>query len=122
MTNPFEAFNISDDEETFQPAQQEQKVKRTHHEKRIYKQQQQQQTNNVPAPAPTTVVQAPEFEHHRENAKQVRNVRAPPTPQTKKLGEGHYHDRRSGTGRVYSSVYSATSLARKEEDGATLAI
>lgn len=101
MTNPFEAFNISDDEDTFQPAKTDQKVKRTHQEKKAYKQQQAQQAAQQPtttysAPAVT----APEYEHHRENAKQIRNNRAPPTPLTKKLGEGHYLDRRSGTGRV----------------------
>jgi hypothetical protein len=105
MTNPFEALNISDDEDTFQAAQHDQKdkVKRSHHEKRLYKQQQAQQTATVSAPAPAVVNSAvgeTEYEHHRENAKQVRNTRAPPTPQTKKLGDGHYHDRRSGTGRV----------------------
>jgi hypothetical protein len=40
MTNPFEAFNISDDEEeAFTPVA-EQKVKRTHQEKKNYKLQQ----------------------------------------------------------------------------------
>lgn len=124
MTNPFEALDISDDEEGFQVAQQEQKVKRTHQEKRLYKQQQAQQAAQTPAPAPApanNVLSAPEYEHHRENAKQVRNTRAPPTPQTKKLGEGHYHDRRSGTGRVYSASYPATGRARRAEAGATSA-
>lgn len=46
------------------------------------------------------VVTEPLPERIRENAKEVRNTRAPPTPQSKKLGEGHYLDRRSGTGRV----------------------
>lgn len=103
---------------------QDQKVKRSHHEKRLYKAQQAQQATQkpVPAPAPTSnVVSAPEYEHHRENAKQVRNTRAPPTPQTKKLGEGHYHDRRSGTGRVYIESYPGTSHARRAEVGATSA-
>lgn len=121
MTNPFEALDISDDEEGFQPTQQEQKVKRTHHEKRLYKQQQAQQAAQQPTqvapPAPAANLNEPEFPHHRENAKQVRNTRAPPTPQTKKLGEGHYHDRRSGTGRVYESSHLVISLARKVEDG-----
>lgn len=101
MSNPFEALNISDDEEGFQPAKQEQKVKRTHQEKRLYKQQQAQIAAQTPAPVPVSApVSVPEYEHHRENAKQVRNTRAPPTPLTKKLGDGHYLDRRSGTGRV----------------------
>lgn len=47
--------------------------------------------------APAFTESAPE--RVKENAKQIRNNRAPPTPGTKKIGEGHYHDRRSGTGR-----------------------
>ncbi len=72
-------------------------MKRTHQEKRVYKQQQQEAakvTVNQP------VVTEPLPERVSENAKEVRNTRAPPTPQSKKLGEGHYLDRRSGTGRV----------------------
>ena len=41
MTNPYAAFEVSDDEDNFQPtATGEQKVKRTHQEKKLYKQQQ----------------------------------------------------------------------------------
>jgi len=94
MSNPFEAFNISDDEDNTVV---ETKVKRTHQEKRIYKQQ---QAEAVKAPVSAPVVTEPLPERTKENAKQVRNTRAPPTPQTKKLGDGHYLDRRSGTGRV----------------------
>lgn len=61
-------------------------------------------------------------EKHKENAKQIRNPRHPPTPVTKKLGEGHFLDRRSGTGRVYSFFYLATDPEKKEEEKATLAI
>ncbi len=101
MSNPFEAFNISDDEETFQPV--EQKVKRTHQEKRVYKQQQEAAKASITT---QPVITEPLPERIRENAKEVRNTRAPPTPQSKKLGEGHYLDRRSGTGRVYLHPYS----------------
>lgn len=61
-------------------------------------------------------------EKHKENAKQIRNPRHPPTPVTKKLGEGHYLDRRSGTGRVYSFFYLATDPEKKEEEKEILAI
>ncbi len=47
MTNPFAAFNISDDDEDFTPVA-EQKVKRTHQDKKLYKQQQEAvKTNQV---------------------------------------------------------------------------
>lgn len=54
MTNPFEAFNISDDEDegNFQKSN-DTKVKRTHQEKKNYKKQQQEvgdrkvETSNV---------------------------------------------------------------------------
>jgi len=111
MSNPFEAFNISDDEETTVV---ETKVKRTHQEKRIYKQQ---QAEAVKAPVSAPVVTESFPERTKENAKQVRNTRAPPTPQTKKLGDGHYLDRRSGTGRVYFFFNIAISKEKKGEDG-----
>jgi hypothetical protein len=114
MSNPFEAFNISDDEDNTVV---ETKVKRTHQEKRIYKQQ---QAEAVKAPVSAPVVTEPLPERTRENAKQVRNTRAPPTPQTKKLGDGHYLDRRSGTGRVYFFFNIAISQEKKAEDGEIL--
>lgn len=98
MTNPFEAFDISDDEEGFVKPAGEQKVKRTHQEKRIYKQQQ-EAVKSTPAPA-QSVDSEPLPERVKEDAKRTRNTRAPPTPQTKQLGDGHFLDRRSGTGRV----------------------
>lgn len=119
MTNPFEAFNISDDEETFQPTAAEQKVKRTHHEKRLYKQQQ-EAAKSAPAPQPV-VLNESYPERVRDNAKDVRDKRAPPTPYTKKLGEGHFHDRRSGTGRVYICLYSGTGPERRAAAGETWA-
>jgi hypothetical protein len=61
------------------------------------------------------VITEPLPEKHKENAKQIRNPRHPPTPVTKKLGEGHFLDRRSGTGRVYSLFYLATDPEKKEE-------
>lgn len=100
MSNPFEAFNISDDEETYKPVTTEAKVKRTHQEKRLYKQQQQQQEATKATTAQPAVLNESFPERIRDNAKDVRDKRAPPTPYTKKLGEGHFHDRRSGTGRV----------------------
>jgi len=120
MTNPFEAFNISDDEETYQPAATEQKVKRTHQEKKAYKQQQLEVAKKA-----TTASNAPLNEslpeRTRDNAKDVRDKRGPPTPYTKKLGEGHFHDRRSGTGRVYFFYHLGTGPEKKAEDGATSA-
>lgn len=85
MSNPFEAFNISDDEETYKPVPTETKVKRTHQEKRLYKQQQQQQ-EPVKATSQPAVFNASFPERVRDNAKDVRDKRAPPTPYTKKLG------------------------------------
>lgn len=38
------------------------------------------------------------------------------TYQEKKVGEGHYLDRRSGTGRVYIIIHLVTNLAKKAED------
>jgi hypothetical protein len=93
MTNPFEALAIDDDEEDTQRVPIE-KVKRTHQEKKNYKKQQENEKK------PETVVTESYPERVKENAKEIRNNRAPPTPQTKKLGEGHYLDRQSGTGRV----------------------
>jgi hypothetical protein len=116
MSNPFEAFNISDDEDTTVV---ETKVKRTHQEKRIYKQQQ-LEASKAPVSAPVVTESLPE--RTKENAKQVRNTRAPPTPQTKKLGDGHYLDRRSGTGRVYFFFNIAISKEKKVEDGEMLEI
>jgi len=50
MTNPFEALNISDDEDGFVPATNtEPKVKRTHQEKKQYKLQQ-ENTKTTPPP------------------------------------------------------------------------
>lgn len=118
MTNPFEAFNISDDEDAFQPTATEQKVKRTHQEKRLYKQQQEAAKT---APPPQPVINDSFPERVRDNAKDVRDKRAPPTPYTKKLGDGHFHDRRSGTGRVYFCFHSATSPARRAAAGETWA-
>ena len=97
MTNPFEALNVSDDEEPgFTKSQaQQQKPKRTHQERKQQKLQKQQGQESAPSPAAD-----PLPERFREDAKARRNPRQPPTPLTKKLGEGHFHDRRSGTGRT----------------------
>ena len=120
MTNPFEAFNISDDEETFQQTTTDQKVKRTHQEKKAYKQQQLEVAKKAPTPTNAPLNDSLP-ERLRDNAKDVRDKRGPPTPYTKKLGEGHFHDRRSGTGRVYLSYHLVTSPEKKVEDGATSA-
>jgi hypothetical protein len=75
-------------------------VKRTHQEKRIYKQQQQQvAAKAVPTPTAPVITEALP-EKHKENAKVVRHNNTAPSYQAKKLGEGHFHDRQSGTGRV----------------------
>jgi hypothetical protein len=59
MTNPFEAFNISDDEEdNFTPVA-EQKVRRTHQEKKIYKQQQEAAKANQVAVSNQPIVTEP---------------------------------------------------------------
>ena len=121
MTNPFEAFNISDDEETFQQTTTDQKVKRTHQEKKAYKQQQLEVAKKAPTPTTTAPLNDSLPERVRDNAKDVRDKRGPPTPYTKKLGEGHFHDRRSGTGRVYFSYHLVTSPEKRVEDGATSA-
>jgi hypothetical protein len=66
MTNPFEALDISDDEDTFQQTT-EAKVKRTHQEKRIYKQQQQEAAKVVVSQVPANT--EPFHERVKENAK-----------------------------------------------------
>ena len=100
MSNPFEFFAGDDDEDSnFRPVAVEHKQKRTHAEKRMYKQQQQVKAQAVSSSA--AEFNEPLPEKHKDDAKVVRNPRHPPTPLTKKLGEGHFHDKRSGTGRVY---------------------
>lgn len=100
MSNPFEFFaNNDSDDEKYQTTSNEQKPKRTHADKRVYKQQ--QTTTQKPATENQPVATEQYPEHIRDNAKQVRNPRHPPTPLTKKLGDGHFHDRQSGTGREY---------------------
>jgi len=111
MTNPFEAFNISDDEDNFvQSGTADNKVKRTHQEKRIYKQQQ-ETTKTVTKASPVITEALPE--KVKENAKVIRHNNR---PTDKKLGDGHYLDRRSGTGREYIWSYSR-DRPRKEGGG-----
>jgi len=99
MSNPFEYFTNNDsDDEKYQKTPAEHKTKRTHAEKRTYKQQQQNAAQKETTNQTVITEQYPE--HIKDNAKQIRNPRHPPTPLTKKLGEGHFHDRQSGTGRV----------------------
>lgn len=114
MTNPFEALDISSDEETFQQTAEQKVVKRTHQEKRLYKQAQQQEAAKA-ASKPAPVVSEPLPERQKENAKVVRHNNK--GHDGKPLGEGHYLDRRSGTGRVYISPHSATGPGRKAEAG-----
>ena len=119
MSNPFEFFTNNDsDDEKYQTTRTEQKPKRTHAEKRIYKQTQQTPAQNSTGNQSGNTEEYPE--HIKDNAKQIRNPRHPPTPLTKKLGEGHFHDRQSGTGRVYDDVNIATNPERLEEERATL--
>lgn len=114
MTNPFEALDISSDEETFQQTAEQKVVKRTHQEKRLYKQAQQQEAAKA-ASKPAPVVTEPLPEKQKENAKVARhNNRG---HEGKPLGEGHYLDRRSGTGRVYIFSHSAIVPGKKAEDG-----
>jgi hypothetical protein len=80
----------------------------------MYKQQQ----TSAPTSGPVITESLPE--KHKENAKQIRNPRHPPTPLTKQLGDGHFHDRQSGTGRVYVFIYAVTNLVKKEEEKAVL--
>lgn len=89
-------MDISSDEETFQQTATEQKVKRTHQEKKLYKQQQQEATKTTLINAATAITESLP-ERPKENAKVVRHNNK---TQDKPLGDGHYHDRRSGTGRV----------------------
>jgi hypothetical protein len=114
MSNPFEVF-AEDDDDNFQPSSNtEPKVKRTHQEKRLYK-----QAATKPAEVAPQVFNEADPERIRENAKQIRNNRAPPSNVTKKLGDGHYHDRQSGTGRPYHYIYSATDQEKKAEERET---
>lgn len=115
MSNPFEFFTSNDsDDQKYQNTPSENKPKRTHAEKRLYKQQ--QQTTAQKGAANQTATTEPFPEHVKENAKQIRNPRHPPTPLTKKLGEGHFHDRQSGTGRVYIYFYAAINPEKLEEE------
>lgn len=114
MTNPFEALDISSDEETFQQTAEQKVVKRTHQEKRLYKQAQQQEAAKA-ATKPAPVVTEPLPEKQKENAKVVRHNNK--GHEGKPLGEGHYLDRRSGTGRVYIFSHLAIVPEKKEEDG-----
>jgi hypothetical protein len=103
MTNPFQAFAVYDEDDGAQVVK-EQKVKRSQQEKKAYKQQQDEAARNAARTnAPIYTELYPE--HVRGDAKQIRNPRHPPTPLTKQLGDGHFHDRRSGTGRVYQLCY-----------------
>lgn len=114
MTNPFEALDISSDEETFQQTAEQKVVKRTHQEKRLYKQAQQQEAAKA-AVKPAPVATEPLPERQKENAKVVRHNNK--GYEGKPLGEGHYLDRRSGTGRVYIFSHAATAPGRKEAAG-----
>lgn len=78
----------------------EQKVKRTHQEKRLYKQQQQQEATKAVTTSNAPVITESLPEKQKENAKVTRHNNATPSYVAKKLGEGHYHDRQSGTGRA----------------------
>lgn len=114
MTNPFEALDISSDEEAFQQTPEQKVVKRTHQEKRLYKQAQQQEAAKA-ASKPAPVVTEPLPEKQKENAKVIRHNNK--GHEGKPLGEGHYLDRRSGTGRVYISSHAATGPGRRAEAG-----
>lgn len=114
MTNPFEALDISSDEEPFQQTQEQKPVRRTHQEKRLYKQAQQQEAAKA-ASKPVPVATEPLPERQKENAKVIRHNNK--GHEGKPLGEGHYLDRRSGTGRVYISTHAATGQGRKAEAG-----
>lgn len=82
MTNPFAAFEVSDDEDTFQKTTTEQpKVKRTHQEKKQFKIQQEVTKTQTHVVAEEIVP-----DRVKEDAKKTRHNHAPPTPQTKKLG------------------------------------
>lgn len=102
MSNPYAAFAEKDEEDTYLPASTVPKTKRTHAEKRAFKQQQEIKKNSEGTSAITT---EPLPENMKRDAMAIRNPRHPPTPIAKQLGEGHFHDRRSGTGRVYISFY-----------------
>ena len=75
-------------------------MKRTHQEKKAYKQQKEQEAAKA-ASTPAPVITEPLPEKVKENSKVVRHNNATPAYKAKQLGEGHYRDRQSGTGRPY---------------------
>lgn len=100
MSNPFDALNISDDEEDKVHATKGnvEKTRKSmfcfylaHKERKELKKQSEMMTNNAPK------INSNIPERIRDNAKVIRNPRAPRP--NKELPEGHVHDRRSGTGR-----------------------
>jgi hypothetical protein len=119
MSNPYAAFAEKDEEDTYLPASTVPKAKRTHAEKRAFKQQQDIKKNSEGTSAITT---EPLPENMKKNVMASRNPRHPPTPVTKQLGEGHFHDKRSGTGRTYICFYLVTNLEKLLEVTAMLVI
>lgn len=74
-------------------------MKRTHQEKKLYKQQQLEAAKVATTITAPVVTEEP-IEKQKENTKVKRHNNATPAYVAKKLGEGHYHDRQSGTGRA----------------------
>ena len=105
MSNPFEAI-VKDGESVENPQIQKQpsieekpEITPIKEEEIIKAHEEVAERQPKERPIPKNAVREPLPEHSREDQMKIHNPRHRPTPVVKELGQGHYLDRQSGTGK-----------------------